>query len=419
MKTSSSSTGRGSAVFPPKAGGRLPVHGCALKARSIVVATLVVAYMLLNAGLARADEFAVNSTADTVDVNVGNGQCATSTGACTLRAAIQEANIRHGADTITVPGGLYTIRGSGVVVDPPDPPELPGGGFVFDPAAVRRLRGRLRHRRPADDHGRRRRRDGARRRRAAARLADRADGGRPAVRDPPERGQRHDRRTSPSARATPYEGGGDPQPLHRRRPARRHGGARQRVGGLRRRALQRRARGRHLSRRAARSATAGSRSSARRSAATAPAARAAPSSTPRARCSSAAARRPSRRSPPTTPPTAPASTTAARRPRPARGPASTSRTPGSRTASRSPTAARIYNEHEGDLAVADVVVHGQPRLGRGRRGRQRLEDERLDHALDVHRQPLRRQRRRGQHARASGRSRSPTRRSPTTTPAST
>ena len=109
------------------------MHGRAQKARLLVVATLAVAYMLLNAGLARAGEFAVNSTADTVDVNVGNGQCATSTGACTLRAAIQEANIRHGADTITVPGGLYTIRGSGVVVDPPDPPELPGGGFVFDP----------------------------------------------------------------------------------------------------------------------------------------------------------------------------------------------------------------------------------------------------------------------------------------------
>ena len=43
----------------------------------------------------------VNSTGDPSDANAGNGICADSTGACTLRAAIQEANALAGADTIT------------------------------------------------------------------------------------------------------------------------------------------------------------------------------------------------------------------------------------------------------------------------------------------------------------------------------
>jgi CSLREA domain-containing protein len=36
--------------------------------------------------------FTVNSTADTVDANPGDGLCADSNGQCTLRAAIQESN---------------------------------------------------------------------------------------------------------------------------------------------------------------------------------------------------------------------------------------------------------------------------------------------------------------------------------------
>lgn len=51
----------------------------------------------------------VNSTGDAADSNIGNGVCATSTGVCTLRAAIQEANARSGADTI-----VFNIAGSGV-----------------------------------------------------------------------------------------------------------------------------------------------------------------------------------------------------------------------------------------------------------------------------------------------------------------
>jgi CSLREA domain-containing protein len=52
--------------------------------------------------------FAVNSTADAHDANVGNGICAASGGACTLRAAVEEANHTTGA-LILVPAGMFTL----------------------------------------------------------------------------------------------------------------------------------------------------------------------------------------------------------------------------------------------------------------------------------------------------------------------
>jgi hypothetical protein len=54
----------------------------------------------------------VDTPQDSNDINIGDGQCvssATSVGKCTLRAAIQEANARAGADTIR-----FAIPGSGV-----------------------------------------------------------------------------------------------------------------------------------------------------------------------------------------------------------------------------------------------------------------------------------------------------------------
>ena len=42
--------------------------------------------------------FVVNSVADGTDAAIGNGICATSTGACTLRAAVQEANAQSRPD---------------------------------------------------------------------------------------------------------------------------------------------------------------------------------------------------------------------------------------------------------------------------------------------------------------------------------
>lgn len=53
---------------------------------------------------AGAATFVVNSTADSVDANPGDGVCADSGGNCTLRAAVMEANALAGADTIDLTG---------------------------------------------------------------------------------------------------------------------------------------------------------------------------------------------------------------------------------------------------------------------------------------------------------------------------
>ena len=57
-----------------------------------------------------AATFTVNSTADAVDASPGNGVCAAVGGACTLRAAINEANaLAGGPHTINVPSGHYLL----------------------------------------------------------------------------------------------------------------------------------------------------------------------------------------------------------------------------------------------------------------------------------------------------------------------
>jgi CSLREA domain-containing protein len=75
------------------------------------LASLVLALALL-AAPARALTFVVNNTGDGGDAAPGDGTCATSGAVCTLRAAIQEANARAGADVINFNiggGGLQTI----------------------------------------------------------------------------------------------------------------------------------------------------------------------------------------------------------------------------------------------------------------------------------------------------------------------
>lgn len=51
----------------------------------------------------------VDNTTDAVDALPGDGRCLTAAGACTLRAAVQEANARPGPDAITVPQGRYQL----------------------------------------------------------------------------------------------------------------------------------------------------------------------------------------------------------------------------------------------------------------------------------------------------------------------
>lgn len=56
-----------------------------------------------------AGPFIVTSTADEVDAALGDGLCQTAAGACTLRAAIQEANTSPNADTIQLPAGTFQV----------------------------------------------------------------------------------------------------------------------------------------------------------------------------------------------------------------------------------------------------------------------------------------------------------------------
>lgn len=57
---------------------------------------------------AQAATFVVNTANDTLDATPGDGTCADSGGACSLRAAISEANALVGDDIITLPAGTYT-----------------------------------------------------------------------------------------------------------------------------------------------------------------------------------------------------------------------------------------------------------------------------------------------------------------------
>ena len=57
--------------------------------------------------------YVVNSTLDEGDADVGDLDCYTASGKCTLRAAIQEANSTNNADKITfnIPNGdVHTIN---------------------------------------------------------------------------------------------------------------------------------------------------------------------------------------------------------------------------------------------------------------------------------------------------------------------
>lgn len=73
-----------------------------------IVAALFAVCFLFNASGVYAATFVVNTTADTQDAAAGDTFCADAGGACSLRAAITEANALAGADIITLPAGTYT-----------------------------------------------------------------------------------------------------------------------------------------------------------------------------------------------------------------------------------------------------------------------------------------------------------------------
>src|SRR5687767_8966754 len=78
----------------------------------IMVLSMLFSALMIPLGQVLAASFTVNSTADSPDLNPGDGLCKARVNGqdvCTLRAAILEANASPGADTITVPAGLYEL----------------------------------------------------------------------------------------------------------------------------------------------------------------------------------------------------------------------------------------------------------------------------------------------------------------------
>ncbi len=91
-----------------------------LKAPPAVFVVVAAAAVLAAAALgeeASAGTFTVDSTADAPDLNPGDGVCSTASGACTLRAAIEEANAIPGMDLIEVPAGVYPLTSQLVIED--------------------------------------------------------------------------------------------------------------------------------------------------------------------------------------------------------------------------------------------------------------------------------------------------------------
>src|SRR3954454_7808780 len=66
--------------------------------------------LLLLTAPASAKVFTVNSVGDAADSNTADGECLSTVGnSCTLRAAIQQANVAADSDEITVPKGDYQL----------------------------------------------------------------------------------------------------------------------------------------------------------------------------------------------------------------------------------------------------------------------------------------------------------------------
>ena len=61
----------------------------------------------------RGAMFTVDSTADVIDTNLGDGLCATLAGECTLRAAVMENNQLGGGATVIVPAGTFALALTG------------------------------------------------------------------------------------------------------------------------------------------------------------------------------------------------------------------------------------------------------------------------------------------------------------------
>ena len=92
-------------------------------------ASALLATTLFSVPVAYAATFTVNSTADSSDASPGDSVCDDGTGACTLRAAIEEANASLGLNTIAfaIPGsGPHTISPGSALPTITDPAVIDG-----------------------------------------------------------------------------------------------------------------------------------------------------------------------------------------------------------------------------------------------------------------------------------------------------
>jgi len=99
---------------------------------SQTVRSCIALAIALGSPLSHAATFAVNSTADALDANPGDGICETAAGngTCTLRAALQEAKRSVAPRTINLPSGEYRLS------IPPDATAAPGATGALDVGLV-------------------------------------------------------------------------------------------------------------------------------------------------------------------------------------------------------------------------------------------------------------------------------------------
>jgi CSLREA domain-containing protein len=86
-----------------------PTYHLILNLLRIMIIMMIVSF----SSSANALTFIVNSSADTLDALLGDGNCADSIGNCSLRAAILEANAMPGLDIIELASTTYTITNTG------------------------------------------------------------------------------------------------------------------------------------------------------------------------------------------------------------------------------------------------------------------------------------------------------------------
>jgi len=81
--------------------------------------------------------FTVNSTADTIDANPGDGLCADSNGQCTLRAAIQESNQEPNPNVTSTNVIIFALPNPAVIDLTLGELNITSGTWIFGPGARR------------------------------------------------------------------------------------------------------------------------------------------------------------------------------------------------------------------------------------------------------------------------------------------